>query len=138
MARPGDEKAYLTNQYGSGSSQVTAAGRYSDDFHTYTIEWAPSAFRILVDGVPRMTDSHTFQVDYLRVYAYDRAADPIGGTAPAGPPRAAGPPATAASAVGHFLVLMSGAGAAVAVVAAMIVGYARLRARRRLRPAHRA
>jgi hypothetical protein len=58
MARPGDEKAYLTNQYGSGSSQVTAAGRYSDDFHTYTIEWAPSAFRILVDGVPRMTDSH--------------------------------------------------------------------------------
>jgi hypothetical protein len=135
-------QAYLTNQHGSGSSQVTVAGRHSDDFHTYTIEWSPSFFRVLIDGTIRMTDAHgsardewmgfamssgdrltgvpdattqlpaEFQVDALRVYAYDPQANPIDDA-----PQAAGP--------GTALVLL-------------IFWYARLRDRRRLRPAHRA
>jgi beta-glucanase (GH16 family) len=164
LARPGAEKAYLTNQYGSGSSQVTAAGSYSDDFHTYTIEWSPSSFRVLIDGVARMTDAHVstrekwigfamssgdrlagrpdattrfpadFAVDWLRVYAYDPQASPIG-AAPASRPRAAKPSSGRA---GRILTMTFAACALAAGLVLVISWYARLRDRRRLRPAHRA
>jgi beta-glucanase (GH16 family) len=167
LARPGAEKAYLTNQYGSGSSQVTAAGSYSADFHTYTIEWTPSFFRVLIDGAPRMTDSHVsmrekwigfamssgdqltglpdsatelpaeFDVDWLRVYAYDPQADAIGGAAPIVRPGRDGA-ATAGSAAGRVLEVTFAVCALAAGLLLATIGYARLRHRRRLRPAHRA
>ncbi len=164
LARPGAEKAYLTNQYGSGSSQVTAAGQYSDDFHTYTIEWSPSLFRVLIDGTTRMTDAHVsvrekwigfamssgdqlagmpdaatqlpaeFQVDWLRVYAYDPQASPIG-SAPGAGAGTAEPPAGSA---GRILTMTFVVCALAAGLVLVIVWYTRLRDRRRLRPAHRA
>jgi hypothetical protein len=169
LPRPGDEKAYLTNQYGSGSTQVTVPGSFSADFHTYTIEWTPTFFRVLVDGSPRMTDSHVssrgkwigfavssgdrltgvpdpttrlpaeFQVDWLRVYAYDPVVGTIDAAAPTVRPGVdAGPPTTSGTAVGRFLVVAFTLCATVAGLAYTVVWYARLRARRRLRPAHRA
>jgi beta-glucanase (GH16 family) len=168
LARPGAEKAYLTNQYGSGSSQVAASGTYCDDFHTYTIEWTPSFFRVLIDGATRMTDSHVsthekwigfamssgdrltgvpdsatplpadYQVDWLRVYAYDPQAAPIDGAAPAVRPGVAGAPATAGSAAGRILAMTFAVCALTAGVVLTVIWYARLRDRRRLHPAHRA
>lgn len=162
LGRPGAEKAYLTNQYGSGSSQVTVAGSYSDDFHTYTIEWTPSFFRVLIDGTQRMSDRHVstrekwigfamstgdhlsgrpdaatafpaeFQVDWLRVYAYDPQGGLIDGAAPPGKP------AKTAGSAGRILTTTFLACAFAAGLVLLAFGYARLRDRRRLRPAHRA
>jgi beta-glucanase (GH16 family) len=168
LARPGAEKAYLTNQYGSGSSQVTAPGRYSDDFHTYTIEWSPSFFRVLIDGTTRMTDAHVsarekwigfamssgdpltgrpdaatplpaeFQVDWLRVYAYDPQGSPIGDGAPGAQPGTAEAPPGSAGSAGRILTMTFVACALAAGLVLLVFWYARLRDRRRLRPAHRA
>ncbi len=167
LARPGNEKAYLTNQYGAGASHVTASGDLSGGFHTYTIEWAPTFFRILIDGTPRLTDSHIsikrkwigfavssgdpltgvpdastalpaeFQIDFLRVYAYDPLAEPIPGAQPAPPPGTADTEVTAESVILRFAPAAFAVTAAVVGVTLTIIWYARLRARR-LRPAHRA
>jgi beta-glucanase (GH16 family) len=59
---PGPETAHLTNGYGSGKTGRTVQGRFSDAFHTYTIEWTPSRFRILFDGTQRLSDSHSSRV----------------------------------------------------------------------------
>ena len=167
LARPGDEKAYLSNQYGSRATHVTAPGAYSDDFHTYVIEWSPSFFRVLVDGTARLSDTHVsnrrkwigfavtsgdpltgvpdaattlpaeFQVDFLRVYSYDPKTTPVTAAQPL-PPGGAGREATAGSAVRQLVSVIIAGGAVAAVVILMITWYTKLRARRRLRPAHRA
>lgn len=97
---PGAETMAVSNGYGAGMVGEHIAGRYSDAFHTYTIEWLPDRFRVLVDGVqkysstraPRVSkwlgfavsngdnfaglpDAATvlpaeFQVDWARIYAY--------------------------------------------------------------------
>jgi beta-glucanase (GH16 family) len=167
LARPGDEKAYLTNQYGTSATHQVVPGHYSDDFHTYVIEWAPSAFRVIVDGATRLSDTHVsnrskwigfavtsgdrltgvpdaatrlpaeFQVDFLRVYSYDPRSTPVTAAQPAAP---GGGDArfTAGSAVRVVVGVAGLIGAAAVVVIVMIAWYGKLRARRRLRPAHRA
>jgi beta-glucanase (GH16 family) len=129
LARPGAEKAYLSNEYGSGETNRTVSGRFSDSFHTYVIEWAPRWFRILIDGQVRMKDTHAslvrkwigfavssgdpltglpdsatrlpaeFQIDWVRIYAYDAKAAPLAPGPSASPSRSPSPtptpPATA-------------------------------------------
>jgi beta-glucanase (GH16 family) len=141
---------------------VIVPGDYSGDFHTYTIEWAPTFFRVLIDGVPRMTDTHVsakakwigfalssgdkltgvpdratplpadFQVDWVRVYAYDPRAGPADGPG-VGAGAGSGPAADGRLVVSTVLP----AGILVAL-AVLVVWYARVRSRRRLRPVHRA
>jgi beta-glucanase (GH16 family) len=104
LLAPGPETAYLTNAYGSGRTGRQVRGRFSDAFHTYTIEWTPSRFRILFDGTVWLSDSHVsrvpksfglavgsgdnltgtpdastelpafFEIDWVRAYRYDPAA----------------------------------------------------------------
>jgi beta-glucanase (GH16 family) len=57
LGRPGNETMELTNEYGSGTSGTSVPGTYSDDFHTYTIEWSPAAYRVLVDGQQKFVDT---------------------------------------------------------------------------------
>ena len=100
-AQPGEEKALVRNGTGTETSVRTLPGPFSD-WHAYTIEWAPTGFRVLVDGKERSADPSVsteqrwfgfavttggsgtpgsstalpaeFQVDYLRVYAYAPAS----------------------------------------------------------------
>ncbi|GAA2597112.1 hypothetical protein GCM10010399_29710 [Dactylosporangium fulvum] len=98
LARPGDETAVVSNGNGSGTSTKMLPGTFSD-WHTYVIEWAPSGFRISVDGRERSADPAVstqprwfgfavttgdkagtptaatalpaeFEVDYLRIWAF--------------------------------------------------------------------
>jgi beta-glucanase (GH16 family) len=101
---PGPDSAHLTNGFGSGHGGRTVTGDFSDAFHTYTIEWSPSRFRILFDGTVWLSDTRVpkvpkalgfavscgdnltgspdastplpafFEIDWVRVYTYDRAA----------------------------------------------------------------
>jgi beta-glucanase (GH16 family) len=160
LSRPGAGKAYLTNQYGVGTTQVIVPGDYSGDFHTYTIEWAPTFFRVLIDGVPRLTDTHVsskakwigfalstgdkltgvpdratplpadFQVDWLRVYSYD----PLAGPTDVGAADGGRGPATD----GRLVVAALVPAGIVATFGLLVVWYTRVRTRRRLHPAHRA
>jgi beta-glucanase (GH16 family) len=50
LLAPGTETAYITNGYGKKAETARVAGIYSDDFHTYLIEWAPKYLRITMDG----------------------------------------------------------------------------------------
>jgi licheninase len=123
LARPGAEKAYLSNEYGSGETNRTVGGRFSDRFHTYAIEWAPRSFRILIDGEVRLSDTRVsrerrwlgfalssgdpltglpdgatripneFQVDWVRFFAYDPTAK---GAPAAGKPTPSARPASPA------------------------------------------
>jgi len=109
LAAPGAEVMAVTNEYGSGRARGRINGRYSDAFHTYAMEWTPTRFRLLVDGVQRFDSPHAatvtrtigfstvsgdefaglpdaatilpaeFQVDWLRVYAYVAGAAPTPG-----------------------------------------------------------
>jgi hypothetical protein len=111
-ARPGEEKALVRNGSGAGTSVRTLPGPFSD-WHVYAIEWAPSGFRIFVDGKERSADPDVsaehrwfgfavttsesgtpgastalpaeFQVDFLRVYAF---------APPSSLPMLAAPPST--------------------------------------------
>jgi len=101
---PGPDSAHLTNGFGSGNGGRTVTGNFSDAFHTYTIEWSPGRFRILFDGTVWLSDTRVpkvpkalgfavscgdnltgspdastplpafFEIDWVRVYTYDRAA----------------------------------------------------------------
>jgi beta-glucanase (GH16 family) len=59
---PGHEVMAVTNEYGSGSTGEHIAGTYAGAFHTYVIEWTPTRFRLLVDGVPRFTSAQVSKV----------------------------------------------------------------------------
>lgn len=100
LLAPGPETAYVTNGFGGGTDTARIPGRYSDGFHTYVIEWAPSLTRISVDdrviystdksydgsrwlgmvvsngdaltGVPDATTTlpAEFQIDYVKVSSF--------------------------------------------------------------------
>jgi beta-glucanase (GH16 family) len=166
LAKPGDERLVVVNRYGSGETTKALPGSYSADYHTYLIEWAPSGYRVSVDGHEVLVDAHVstarrwpafevssgeprtglpdastvlpaaFVVDWITVWAYDP-------TAPDGTPSSTGSSAgTAAGPArnaggGHW----SGWLAAAAVVAVLLVGvgYVMRRTRpHRPPPAHRA
>jgi beta-glucanase (GH16 family) len=78
LARPGDEKMYLSNEYGTGESNHTVPGSYSDDFHTYTVDWTPTAFRVYVDGQLKMRDKRGSTVPRWIGFALS-SGDPLTG-----------------------------------------------------------
>ncbi|GGM75901.1 family 16 glycosylhydrolase [Dactylosporangium sucinum] len=94
----GQDQALVTNGDGRGTSTKTLTGHFRD-WHVYVIEWAPSGFRVTVDGTERLADPSVstaqrwfgfavtagartgtpppstslpaeFQIDYLRVWAF--------------------------------------------------------------------
>jgi beta-glucanase (GH16 family) len=50
LLSPGIDTAYVTNGYGTASDHVQMPGLYSDAFHVYVIEWAPTLTQISVDN----------------------------------------------------------------------------------------
>ncbi|MFI7585456.1 family 16 glycosylhydrolase [Spongisporangium articulatum] len=100
LLAPGTETAYITNGYGKQAETAHVDGSYSDEFHTYVVEWAPKHLRVLVDkkevfysqqaykgsrwfglvmsngdqltGVPDATTKlpATFQIDRVKVSSY--------------------------------------------------------------------
>jgi beta-glucanase (GH16 family) len=166
LARPGDEKAYLSNGHGDGETTVTVPGAYSDGFHTYLIEWAPSGFRAFVDGQERLVDARVsiqrrwfgfavstgdgltgqpdaqtalpaeLLVDYVRVWAYDPAASPSGGGATRS--TVDGSPAAAARVDGPGRSIWLAVAAGVVVLLAGAACAVRRRRSGRLSPGHRA
>lgn len=51
LLAPGPETAYVTNGHGTATPDTSrVAGRYSDAFHTYLVEWTPKLTRISMDG----------------------------------------------------------------------------------------
>lgn len=107
------EAVRLSNAYGTGEvTRKEAAGRYTDDFHVYLVEWGPTGLRVSVDGQSKLVDSRVsakrrwfgfalgtgdedtglpaqrdlpaeFLVDWVRVYRY---APGTGGSVPAPTP----------------------------------------------------
>ena len=104
LAKPGAEKAVLSNRYGTGTTSRIVDAPFSDGFHIFTIEWAPTGFRVLIDGQQQLSDGRVstarrwlgfavssgdslsglpdaatvlpaeFLVDFVRVWAYDPGA----------------------------------------------------------------
>lgn len=95
---PGEETALVRNGSGTDTSVRTLPGPFSD-WHSYAIEWAPTGFKVFVDGKERSSDPGVstaqrwfgfavttsgpatstalpaeFQVDFLRVYAFAPAS----------------------------------------------------------------
>jgi beta-glucanase (GH16 family) len=121
LGTPGAETMAVTNGYGSGKVGEHIAGRYADGFHTYTIEWLPDRFRVVVDGVAKFSSARVpkvpkwlgfavsngdnyaglpdaatvlpaeFQVDWARVYAYVPNAPPTSSAPSATPPGSSAP-----------------------------------------------
>jgi hypothetical protein len=121
LARPGDERMFVVNGYGTGETTDSRPGRYSGQGHTYLIEWAPSGLRVFVDGRQEFLDARVsveqrsfgfsvrtgdavtgqpdastplpaeFAIEYLRVWAYDPAASPASSTLDDSNPPAAAP-----------------------------------------------
>lgn len=146
----------VANGYGAGVTQSTAAGRFGDGFHLYLIEWAPSGFRVSVDGRETIADAHVstarrafgftlepvgqpaagalpaeLRIDYLRIWAYDPIGSPIASNA-----SSAGS-STVDRGGSHWLRWLS----IIAIVAALVavVAFAvRLTRPRRPSPGHRA
>jgi beta-glucanase (GH16 family) len=116
-AKPGAEQAVVSNGDGNDTTTRTLPGKFSD-WHTYVIEWTPSGFRVFVDSQPRSVDAAAsteprwfgfavttgdkagtpgastalpaeFQVDYLRIWAFEPVASA---------PAVAAQPTTAAAA----------------------------------------
>jgi hypothetical protein len=109
LAKPGAERAVLSNRYGAGTTSKTVDGPFSDGFHTFIVEWAPSGFRVLIDGKQQLSDGRAsttrrwfgfavssgdslsglpdaattlpaeFLVDFVRVWSYDPGAGKPGG-----------------------------------------------------------
>ncbi|HET9656319.1 MAG TPA: family 16 glycosylhydrolase [Kineosporiaceae bacterium] len=50
MLAPGKETAYITNGWGPAKQGSPVSGSYSDEFHTYVVEWTPEQVRITQDG----------------------------------------------------------------------------------------
>ncbi|WP_238019053.1 glycoside hydrolase family 16 protein [Dactylosporangium sp. AC04546] len=98
VAADGQDQAFVSNGDGRGTSTKTLTGKFRD-WHVYVIEWAPSGFRVTVDGTERLADPAVstaqrwfgfavttgaragtpgpstplpaeFQVDYLRIWAF--------------------------------------------------------------------
>jgi len=116
MARPGEpERADISNGNGTATTLRTISGSFSSGWHTYLIEWAPSGFRVVIDGKERSLDPEVstvqrwfgfavtaggdrvgtpdastalpaqFQIDYLRIWAFEPVASA---------PAVAAPPST--------------------------------------------
>jgi beta-glucanase (GH16 family) len=145
----------VANGYGEGATQSTAAGRFGDGFHLYLIEWAPSGFRVSVDGREMITDAHVstarrsfgftlspvgqpaptalpaeLRIDYLRIWAYEPLASPVSSSA-------SGSSTVDRDGGGHWLRWLSIIAIAAALVA--VVAFAvRLTRPRRPSPGHRA
>lgn len=94
---------HVSNGYGGGITRRELPGEFSDGFHDYTVEWAPTGLRIWIDNHLLFTDPRVssasrwlgfavstgdgsaglpdpaqlpaeFLIDWLRVYHYDPAA----------------------------------------------------------------
>ncbi|WP_432986118.1 hypothetical protein [Dactylosporangium sp. CA-233914] len=85
----------VSNSDGTNTTTSPVAGALRD-WHTYVIAWAPSGFRVSVDGTRRSLDPAVsteprwfgfavttgdeadtpaeFQIDYLRIWAFDPVA----------------------------------------------------------------
>ncbi|HLL68619.1 MAG TPA: family 16 glycosylhydrolase [Micromonosporaceae bacterium] len=179
LAAPGAERVVVSNRSAAGNTAKVVPAQVAE-FHTYLIEWAPTGIGIWIDDqlafadgristAPRwlsfavssgnalagLPDSATvlpveFQIDFLRVWAYDPGgaeAGPsgsagAGGRGGGGPSGAGAPPARAAAPglrstlVGHSPWITAGLLPAAGAAAAVLV----LRRRRPRRPpsAHRA
>lgn len=169
LARPGDERLYLSNEHGTGESHRDLPGRYSDDFHTYLIEWAPTGYRVFVDGRQELADPRVstrpkwlgfaistgdaltglpdaetrlpaeFQIDWVRVWSYDRSAagsgpsSAGGGVAPGDSRPARSIADTATAGWSGWLVIAAVASLALALAAVAV----RLGRPRRPRSGHR-
>jgi beta-glucanase (GH16 family) len=153
-------RTLLHNGYGGGTTE-RADDATGTDFHTYILEWAPSGFRVYVDGTPRLVDAHVstaqrtlgfgvtpagglttatalpaeFAVDYLRVWAYEPSTSP----APAGSASSVQVAGTAGAPRSdrHLFGWLIGTAATALLVAALAFGVWRTRPRRP-RPGHRA
>jgi hypothetical protein len=151
----------VANGHGDGVTQSTAAGRFGDGFHVYVIEWAPSGFRVSVDGRESITDARVsaarrafgftlspvgqpaatalpaeLRIDYLRIWAYDPLASPVWTpTAPTSGPAAGS--STVDQGGGHWLRWLSIV-AVVAALVAVVVFAVRLTRPHRPSPGHRA
>jgi len=163
VTRPGDERMLVVNGYGAGETTDSRPGRYSGQGHTYLIEWAPSGFRVFVDGRQEFLDARVsveqrsfgfsvrtgdavtgqpdastplpaeFSIEYLRVWAYDPAASP----APASTvDTSAAPPAGPAAKSGNWSGWLAGFAVAALVVAGVALFLRKTRPHRP-RPGHR-
>ncbi|MFI5906854.1 hypothetical protein [Dactylosporangium sp. NPDC051541] len=112
-AKPGAEQAVVSNSDGRATTTNVLPGQFRD-WHTYVIEWAPSGFRVFMDGTQRSLDpavsteprwfgfavttgdragtpgSSTtlpaeFQIDYLRIWSFE-PTDAAAAPAPAAQP----------------------------------------------------
>ncbi|WP_433083740.1 glycoside hydrolase family 16 protein [Dactylosporangium sp. CA-052675] len=112
MAKPGAEQALVSNSDGTTTNTRALTGTFRD-WHTYVIEWAPSGFKVYVDGALQWLDpavsteprwfgfavttgdragtpgSSTalpaeFQIDYLRIWSF--APDDAGSPGPGAAP----------------------------------------------------
>jgi beta-glucanase (GH16 family) len=61
LLAPGPETAYITNGYGSGTETARVPGTYSDGFHTYVVEWAPSLVQISVDNAVVFSSTKSYR-----------------------------------------------------------------------------
>jgi len=153
-------RTLLHNGYGSGTTE-RAGDVAGADFHTYILEWAPSGFRVYVDGAQRLVDAHVstvrrtvgfgvtpagdvsmatalpaeFAVDYLRVWAYDPSSSPA-------PVASASAVEVAGTVVGprsdrHLFGWLIGTAVTALLVAGLAFGVWQTRPRRP-RPGHRA
>ena len=61
LLAPGPETAYITNGYGSGTETARVPGTYSDGFHTYVIEWAPTLVQISVDNAVVFSSTKSYR-----------------------------------------------------------------------------
>ena len=50
LLAPGKDTAYISNGYGKGSEQAFSDQDFAKQWHTYTIEWAPSHLLVQLDG----------------------------------------------------------------------------------------
>lgn len=150
-------RTLLHNGYGSGATE-RAGDTAGTDFHTYILEWAPSGFRVYVDGAQRLVDAHVstarrtvgfgvtptgdvstatvlpaeFTVDYVRVWAYDPSSSP----APAASVEVAGS-VVASRSDRHLFGWLIGTAVTALLVAGLAFGVWQTRPRRP-RPGHRA
>jgi beta-glucanase (GH16 family) len=154
-------RADLHNGYGAGVTERSGEAT-GTDYHTYILEWAPSGFRVYVDGQQRLVDAHVstvrrtvgfgvypadgmptpntvlpaeFAVDYLRVWAYDPSTSPAPSASTVEAAQApAGVPPTSDR---HLSAWLLGTAVTALLIAGLALGVWHTRPRRP-RPGHRA